>query len=303
MNKVTSLSKAVKQFVKRGSTISFGGFVGRQPQAAVHEIVRQNITDLHVIGDTNCVVDALIGMGCVNTYEFGWQAISMMDSGYNMRRSVEQGIPTRIIAKDYSNQGIALRLMAGAFNIPFMPTKSMLGSDILKYNQDIKVINDPFTGKPITLVPACKPDVSIISVQRSDSEGNCQIFGPIGADDVRATASDHTIVLCEELVSTDYIRKYPNMTTIPSYSVDAVVRLPYNCHPNPCYGCYYGDPTFLREYGNKSRTREGFLEWIQEWVLTLASHEEYCSKVGWDWLKKLGEMEQELNRIPFGVVV
>ena len=45
--------------------------------------------------------------------------------------------------------------------VPFIPVRSMLGTDTLKYS-GAKVVKDPFTGKPICLIPALFIDVGLI---------------------------------------------------------------------------------------------------------------------------------------------
>jgi len=160
------------------------------------------------------------------------------------------------------------------------------------------VVKDPYRGEPVALVPAANPDVAIIHVQRADRRGNAQIWGHLGDDENKARAAKHTIITCEELVSTEEITRLPNMTVIPCYCVDAVVHVPYGSHPWSCYGYYYHDILFQRDYAQQNQTREGFLQWLEVWVLSCSSHEEYCEKVGWERLRELSRLEQALNRIP-----
>ena len=126
-----------------------------------------------------------------------------------------------------------MRYLAGALNLPFMAIRSMLGSDILKYNKRIKTIDDPYEGKPVALVPAAKPDVAIIHVQRADVMGNAQVWGFTGNDENKVRAAKHTIITCEEIVSSEEIRRNANLTIIPFYCVDAVVQVPTGVTHSP----------------------------------------------------------------------
>ena len=136
---------------------------------------------------------------------------------------------------------IALRFVAGSMNVPFLPCKSGLGTDLVNQHQELKVIDDPFESEPVVLVPAVRPDVAFISVHRADRTGNGQVFGYKGTDEWKARAAKHVVLLTEELVSIEKIRENPTNTVVPSYCSDAVVHLPYNSFPNAVYGCYNVD--------------------------------------------------------------
>lgn len=293
-----SLEKGVDKFVEDGCTVTFGGNNGRNTFAPVYEVIRKGIKNLHIIDENSLTgEDMLVGAGCVDKLETSWVGISMMDFSYRIRDSIVNGVPHKIEMVDYTNYTGCMRFFAGAIGMPFLPVKSMVGTDIPKYNNDIKVIDDPFGGEKIALVPAAKPDVAFIPVQKADKRGNAQIWGHRGTEDIRARAAENTVVLCEELVTTDEIRENPNMTIVPSYVTDAVVEVPYNCHPWDCYGYYYYDLPFTRDYGEKAESYEGFQDWLDEWVYSVESFEEYCDKVGWKRLERLSEMGKKLNKI------
>lgn len=298
-DKIMTLKEAIQKFVRDGCTLSLGGFCALNSEAAAYEIVRQKKKNLTFIDDSPIVeLDILIGAGCIKKVEVAYVAASIFALAANFRRAVEEGIPRHIEIEDYSNYGIGLRFLAGAMGVPFMPTRSLLGSDIPKYNKRIKIIEDPYEGNPIALVPAANPDVCIIHVQRADASGNAQIWGSLGNDENKAKAAKHTIITCEEIVPKKDILRIPNMTVIPFYCVDAVVELPYGSHPSFCYGYYYCDLPFVHDYAKSNEEREGFLEWLDQWIFGCENHMEYCDKVGWDRLFELTRMEHTINRIP-----
>ncbi len=177
-------------------------------------------------------------------------------------------------------------------NIPFLPTRSLLGTDIPKHNKSIIIQKDPYQGEPVAIVPAANPDVALIHVQRADPMGNAQIYGFIASDDNKARASKHVVITCEEIVPTDSLRREPQLTTIPFYCIDAVVLAPYGAHCTPVAYYYMYDIIFTRDYVQQSSTYEGFLEWLDEWVHGCRDQMGYCQKVGWDRLKKLTYLEQ-----------
>jgi glutaconate CoA-transferase subunit A len=239
----------------------------------------------------------LVGAGCIKRWEGAYLGYGAIGLAPNIRRAVEKGVPQPIEVEDWSNAAISMRYLAGALNIPFMATRSMLGSDILKYNKRIKVINDPYEGKPLALVPAVRPDVAFIHVQRADAMGNAQVWGFTGNDENKVRAAKHTVITCEEIVSPEEIRRNGNLTIIPFYCVDAVVQVPYGCHPQSCYGYYAYDVLFCGEYHKTSSTREGFLKWLDTYVFGCEDHNAYCNKVGWSRLQKLTYLERQFNRI------
>jgi len=292
--KVTDLVSAIETYVTDGSSIAFGGMGGRDPEAAAREIVRQGTTGLTVRDDARTtLLDIMVGAGCVDEYVGSWVGTSLISQGHNIRNAVENGVPHHLEMRDVSNFGSSLMFLAGAMDLPFVPTRSMLETDIPEYNDDLEVIEDPLgSGDPLVLVPPARPDVAIIHVQRCDPMGNAQILGNVVNDHLKARAAEHTIVTCEELVSTDEIRRQPELTRIPFYTVDAVAEVPFGSHPWHCYGQYYADLPFYREYGLRSQDREEFLEWLEEWI---RPHDEYLEKVGADRLETLEHMERTIN--------
>lgn len=293
-DKTTDLESAIAEYVPDGASVAFGGMGGRDPEAAAREIVRQGTTGLTVVDDARTTLfDVLVGAGCVDSYVGSWVGTSLISQGHNVRRAVEEGVPHHLEMRDVSNFGSSLMFFAGAMDVPFVPTRSMLGTDIPAYNDDIEVIEDPFgSGDELALVPAAQPDVAIVHVQRCDRRGNAQIFGNVVNDHLKARAAEHTVITCEEIVPPETIRATPELTRIPFYTVDAVVEVPFGCHPWHCYGHYYADLPFYREYGLESRERAPFREWLDEWIVP---HDRYLEQVGADRLARLREMEATIN--------
>lgn len=297
-DKRMSLKEAISKFLRDGYSVTIEGMAGFDPVQAAYEIIRQRKANLTLIADSPSeTADMLIGAGLIRKAEVAVIGMALHGLALNVRRAVEQGQPHPIEIEEYSNYAMALRFLAGSMGIPFLPTKSLLGSDIPKYNSRIKIIDDPYTGEPVALVPAAKPDVAVIHVSRADKFGNAQVFGPLINKMEIARAAKRTIITCEEIVSTEEIRRFPNLTVIPFYCVDAVVEVPYCCHPWNAPYYYIYDLPFQAEYQRRNRSREGFLEWLDEWCYSCDSWAEYCKKVGWDRLRELTMLERMFNRI------
>lgn len=301
-DKRTTLAEAIRTLVTDGCSIAFGGMGGVQCVAHAYEIIRQGKKDLVLIGDSPCEPgDMLAGAGCLKRMEIGWCAYAVAGLGMNFRRAVESGVPREIEVEDYTNYTIGLRFLAGAMGLPFMITKSLLGSDIARYNPRIKVMDDPYGGgEKVAIVPAAVPDVGIVHVSRADPRGNAQMFGFSANAENIARAAKKTIVTCEKIVSTEEIRRYPNLTIIPEYCVDAVVELPFASHPwNMPYEYAYDMPFHVQQL-EAFKTREGFEKWLDEWCWGM-THEDYCRKVGIGRLETLRRIERKFCEVPFAV--
>ena len=156
-----------------------------------------------------------------------------------MRHHVESG---KARFDEWSHMAMGMRFRAGAMGVPFMPMRSMMGSDVVRLRPEAKEIDCPFTGDKLLLVPALNPDVALIHVQRCDAYGNAQIDGLQFLDIDLAMAANRVILTTERIVSNDQIRRAPDQTKIPFFAVEAVVEVPFGCAPHECYGVY--EPLF-----------------------------------------------------------
>lgn len=238
-SRMMSAKEAVERFVHDGDYLAYDcNFFMRGPSSLLREVIRQGKKDLWACGKFTYVDTALLtAAGCVSKIDVGFQM-----SGPWLRRALDNGLE----AYEYSNVVITTRLQAGSMGVPFLPIRSFGGTDGFKYS-GAKLVEDPFTGLPITLVPALNPDVSLIHVQQADQYGNCRVFGT-GISHVEcAFASKRVIISAEEIIDTEEIRRDPGRTTIPYYVVDAVVEAPMGCYPGEVQGYYASDPQAVLE--------------------------------------------------------
>ena len=282
LSKVLPLAEAVRRHVPDGSTVALGTALECLiPFAAAHELIRQRRRDLTLIGPISDVCfDQLIAAGCARRVVAAWVGNVQHGSGYGFRRALEQGIPRPLEMEDHSNFTIALALEAAALGVPYLPTRTLLGSDIVARNPRLLPAACPFTGEPLVLVPALAPDVVILQVQRSDADGNCHAWGPTGVSGVAGKASRAVIVVCEELVGPEVIRSDPSRLLVPGFRVSAVVHLPWGAHPSPVQGHYNRDHAVYADYHRRSATAEAAEAWLREWVLELPDHAAYLAKLG-----------------------
>src|SRR5438270_2134826 len=282
MSKLLAMSEVIALHVPDGCSVALGLQLEQMiPFAAGHEIVRQKKRELTLIGPISDILfDQLIGAGCVIKVIAAWVGNVMMGSAYNFRRATERGDnPLEVI--NLTNFSVALALQAGAMGVPFLPTRTAMGSDVARNNHFFYQILSPFQPQEtLYAVRALNPDVTIVHVQRADSEGNAHCWGNFGVmiDGVRA--AKRVIVVAEEIVAPEVIASDPNRTVIPGFLVNAVVECPYGAHPSPVQGYYNRDNDFFREYHEQTKTKPESDAWLDRWVYDLRDHESYLDQLG-----------------------
>jgi len=297
MSKVMTMKDAVAEHINDGDFLFIGGYICRTPFAAIHEIIRQGKKDL-TITRSNAAddFDMLIGAGLVKRFIATFLSLGLYGLGRCYRRAMEKGIPRRIEVEEYTNLSLPMMLMAGSMGMPFVPVKDMVGTDLLNVksfmgDNKYRMIESPFDGTPVLLVPALNPEVAIIHVQQADEMGNAQVWGIGGDCQVGANAARKVIVTCERLVSRETIGKDPSRTIVPGFKVAAVVEEPFGSHPGYTPGFYDVDFNFGYLYQNASNTVEGFQAFLDEWVFGVEDRTEYIQhyieRFGYSEFKKL----------------
>lgn len=283
---------AISRFVKDGDYIGteLYGTV-RCPQSLINEIVRQGIKDLRVAGQGVYELDILLGAGLVSALDNTYVGLEVYGVSHPFRREVESG---RVKIVEWSNAGFVSRFKAAAMGVPFLPIRSMLGTDTLKYSA-AKVVEDPFSGDPIALVPALILDVGLIHVHRADKFGNAQIDGISGFAYEMSRASKRLIISAEEIIPTEEIRKQPDRTIIPYYLADAVVEAPFASHPGEMAYVYERDEDHIREWVEAAKTPETTQAYLEKYIHSLKDHQEYLALIGKERLQTLKDMVPEVK--------
>ncbi len=283
-HKLCSVEEAVATYVRDGAGVVLGAALENAiPFAATHELIRQGRRGLNVVAPISDIsTDMLIGAGCVAEVTGAWVGNVSGGMGHNYRRAAEAGEPNPITIHDYSNFSLGMAFFAGAYGLPYIPVKSLLGSDILKSNPRIKLAENPFSAEPepVALVPALKPDVAFLVVQRADRFGNSHIWGSVGLTQEASIAAEKIIVLADEIVEPEVIASDPSRVLIPGFGVNAVCHIPAACHPSPLIGRWRRDNEFFHLYHKETREADGFARWCDEWVRDLPDHEAYRVKLG-----------------------
>ncbi len=296
-SKLLSMREAVAEHVPNGSMVLLGAQLEPMiPFAAGHELIRQSRRDLTLVGPISDILfDQMIGAGCAARTMAAWVGNVSAGVGYCFRRAVEKHIPRPLATVDYSNFTLALGLHAGAMGVPFMPTYSTMGSDLLVKNGNLREFNSPVNEEKLIAVRALRPDVAIIHVQRADEFGNAHLWGSLGVAVDGARAARKVIVVAEEIVAPDVIASDPNRTLIPGFLVAAVVHEPWGAHPSPVQGYYNRDHAYFQQYHEQSRELKDFEQWLQRWVLGVKDRKEYMKLLGASRVESLGVKQHAMS--------
>ena len=276
------MREAVARFVPDGASVCMGtALEALIPFAAGHELIRQRRRDLTLVGPISDILfDMLVAAGCVRRIQAAWVGNVSAGLGHNYRRAVEQGVPRPIEVEDHSNLSIAVALQAGAMGAPYIPTRSLLGTGLLDSNPTFKQARDPFSGEPIVLIPALRPDVAILHVQRSDTDGHAHCWGTLGVTRQAALAASRVIIVAEEIWPRERILSDPGLVLAPTLKVAAVVHEPFGAYPSPVQGCYGRGHDFYHRYHEDTRTVDGTRAWLDRWIYAVADWKGFLGVLG-----------------------
>jgi glutaconate CoA-transferase subunit A len=284
-DKVTTVADAVRRLVHDGDYVAIGGFGGdRIPTAVAHEIVRQGRQRLRLAGHTATHDFEIL---CAGNLRGRGQLIAAVDVAYvvglearglspHARRVMESG---EVAVTEWSNYALAVRFKAAAMGLPFLPVRSLLGTDTFRHSAAC-VIACPFTGERLAALPALYPDVAAIHVHEADRFGNCRIRGTTVADLDLARAARRLIITCERLVRNEEIRSDPSRTAIPFFCVDAVCEVPFGSYPANMPYEYFSDEDHLRAWLTAERDEASYREFLDRYLFGVKDFNEYLDRCG-----------------------
>ncbi len=285
VDKRMGVSEAISRFVHDGDYLCSGGFgCDRIATALLHEIVRQKKQNLSVAGHTATHDYQILCAGnqtgrgqlmkrCDIAYIVGLEARGLSP---HARRCSESG---EIEFCEWSNYALAVRLKAAAMGVPFLPQRSMLGTDTFRFSA-AQTIQCPFTGETLVAMPALYPDVAIIHVHESDRFGNCRIRGTSVADLELARAAKRLIISCERLIDESEIRMNPTATVIPYFCVDAVCEVSFGSYPGNMPYEYFSDEVHLKEWLTEEEDPQRCQAFYERLLFSTKNFDEYLDRSG-----------------------
>jgi len=274
-----SLKDAIAGHVADGQTVALEGFTHLIPFAAGHEIIRQGRRRLTLVRMTpDLIYDQMIGMGCADRLVFSWGGNPGVGSLHRLRDAIQQQWPGPIALDERSHAAMAAAYQAGASGLPFGMLAGFVGSDLPTVNTNIKFITCPYSGQVLSVVPALRPDVTIIHAQCADRRGNVLLKGIVGVQKEAALAASQVIVTVEEIV--DHLQAHENAVILPHWVVSAIAVVPGGAHPSYVHGVYDRDNAFYQDWDGISRERDRFAEWMRRHVMECRDHAAYLALLG-----------------------
>jgi glutaconate CoA-transferase, subunit A len=260
--------------VRDGDVVALEGFTHLIPFAAGHEIIRQGRRNLTLVRMTpDIIYDQLIGAGCASKLIFSWGGNPGVGSLHRFRDAVEHGWPAPLAIEEHTHAGMAAGYAAGAAHFPFGIFRGYSGTDLPKYNSNIRYIDCPFTGERVTAVPAIRPDISIIHAQKADRRGNVLMWGVIGVQKEAAMAAKRCVVTVEEIV--ENLDAAPNAVVLPAWILAAVSEVKGGSFPSYAQGYYPRNNAFYKQWDHIARERETFQAWIRRHILNTNTFDEF----------------------------
>lgn len=278
MNKQSTIKEMVAQ-LSDGMTIGIGGWgPRRKPMALIREILRSDLKDLTIVAYGGADVGMLCAAGKVKKVIFAFVSLDFIPLEPFFRQARQSG---SIEVTEIDEGMMLLGLRAAAWGCPYIPTAIGLGTDVIKFNPDIKVIDSPYDDKEWVAMPALKLDAALVHVDRADERGVCQIKGPDHyMDDWFVRAADKAYVTCDELVTTDYFYNEEETRYVfwERAQTTAVAAVPGGAHPTSCAPLYGFDTKHFNEY-NASAKEGGFQAYFDKFIKD-SNESEYQQKVG-----------------------
>jgi glutaconate CoA-transferase subunit A len=284
-DKVTTVAEAVRTLVRDGDYLAIGGFgCARVPIAVTHEIVRQGRQNLRFAGHTATHDFQIL---CAGNQTGRGRTLAAVDFAYALgmearglsphaRRVIESG---EVRCTEWTNYALAVRLRAAAMGVPYLPVRSMLGTDTFRQSAAREVIC-PFTGARLVALPALYPDIAAIHVHEADRYGNCRVRGTTVADLDLARAAKRLIVTCERLIPNDEIRSDPTRTAIPFFCVDAVCEVPFGSYPGNMPYEYFSDEEHVRAWMDAEEDEDHYRAFLDKYLFQVRDFNEYLSLCG-----------------------
>lgn len=296
-NKLITMQEAVTKYTWDGMTYAHGAAypVGADSIAFGREIVKQGRKNLNVISHCGSQqINLLAGAGAVRRVEVGFSGLEVYGFANGLNRAVVTG---QTIIEDYSNGAMAFRFFGGAMNWPFVPATVNIHNDQEWCSGDypdeypctrkIPEITDPFTGKKYGAFSVLRPEMAAIQVTMADIYGNAIILGSEWNRFEMSRAAQKVVLQADYIVDTDCMRQYPNLVRIISEVVDAVVYWPMGCWPAASVGIYDSDEEHMLYMNDKLKTPEGTEEYIDKFVKSYNTREEYLELIGREKIEKL----------------
>lgn len=276
MDKIVSYKDVVDQ-LSDGMIIGIGGWgARRKPMSLIREICQSDLKDLTVVSYGGPDVGLLCAHKKIKKLIFGFVSLDMIPLEAHFRLARQNN---EIDVMELDEGMVQWGLRAAAMNLPFLPTRVGLGTDVLTSNPELKLTKSPYAdAEELVAMPALNLDVALLHVNKSDEKGNTQIIGPDPFfDELFARAAKKTFISSEEVVSTSELggKDGAIFNRFERSLVTGVLHSPCGAHPTSCAPNYGFDLNHLKEYSDAAKS---FDDYRSKYLNK--THEEYVDTVG-----------------------
>ncbi len=275
-SKVVSSEEVIAQ-IPSGATIAIGGSsLSRKPMSLVRALARSDRRDLRLIVNVGGPeVDLLIGTGKVSELIYAFVGFEVMGLAPHFRQARQDG---SVRFQEWTEFTVMAGLDATIKRVPFLPTHTGLGTDILRVNPAFRTFQDPLEGQTLVAVPALRPDVALVHVNLADSQGNGVILGDGHVDALCAKAARKTFLSAEQILLPERLQTYGRDVHIFRTFVTGVVEAPWGAHLTGCAPDYRADLLHVQEYLHAARDHSTWNEYLERHVYV--SDQEYVRSLG-----------------------
>ncbi len=290
--KIAELDQLVRE-IPDGSEIALGSFaIARNPIAFTNELIRQKKRNLKIYGIIGSMdADMLVGAGCVEEYSYGGGSLDRFGRINRVNEALEKN-SVRIF--EYSGLSLSMRFLAGCSGIPFIPTKTLLGTDILKNllakGAPVALGTCPFTGEKTVVLQKLQPEYAVLHAHAADERGNIILKGPIW-DEELAKSAKKLIVTVEQIVSNEFVKRNPELVKVPNIYTYAIARIPFGAFPTSLFKEYDYDGDFISMYAEVNKKQETFDEFLKKYIFGTKTHYEFLEQVG--GLKRMADIKAD----------
>lgn len=253
--------------LRSGMTIGIGGWGSRRkPMSLVRAILRSDLKDLTIVSYGGPDVGLLCAAGKVRKVVFGFVSLDSIALDPHFRAARQSG---SVEVAEYDEGMLQWGMYAAGIRVPFLPTRAGLGSDVMTYNPELKIVQDPYGGDDTVAMPAISLDAALVHMNRADMYGNAQFLGPDPYfDDVFCMAAEQAFVSCEQIVPTAELtaHSHPATLRINRLLITGVVEAPGGAHFTSCVPDYERDEQFQREYVKAAADPQTWQDFVHRYL-------------------------------------
>jgi glutaconate CoA-transferase subunit A len=253
--------------LRSGMTVGIGGWGSRRkPMSLVRALLRSDVSDLTVVSYGGPDVGLLCAAGKVKRLVYGFVSLDSIPLEPHFQAARQSGA---VQVTEYDEGMLQLALYAAATRVPFLPTRSGLGSDVLRVNPELRTVVSPYDdGEELVAVPALHLDAALVHLNRADARGNAQFLGPdLYFDDLFCAAAERAYVSCERIVPTaEMSAAGPATMRISRWMVAGVVEAPRGAHFTSCVPDYGRDEAFQAEYVRAAKDAELWPQFVEKYL-------------------------------------